>query len=247
MAAAGPDANRHDDVNGLPLDALRLIVACLDARSLHAASLIGRGAAIARAARDDAAWELHCLRDFPEHMPVRNSAHRHYLTCRERVHGPRYRLRACARGQLPFLSSLGGAHAQSLPTTLSFGIVCDIVKLHECSESKYRAAAAWIGRRTADGPDEKRLSAALREAYQCVFPPSGTASKADRNARTRSSAGKQIKGPMLVDMGEPGQREAELAGLLDQPAVRTCVDSYGRFLVAPIREPRWLRHHATTF
>jgi len=221
----------------LPNELIFSILGHLDAHSLHCLALASNSA-MSEAARTDEFWEgwLNSVSVRPRPgIP----AWRQFLDCRWSVYGPRFLLSACERGDLPFLSALGDS---ALPDMLTYGLVCDVVK--QCAsrvadaECKYRAAAAWIARRSKAprDVDEKRLAAALREAYQRCFPPGKDAHlRQPRRGAKGKAAGAKGESQHELMLAERDM----LAERLAQGAVRTTC-------VAKV-EHKWLRHHATTF
>ncbi|KAG8470394.1 hypothetical protein KFE25_008815 [Diacronema lutheri] len=246
----------------LPSDVAQSIAGQLDTCSLHCLAMASKSSPLSLAARRDEAWAPHL-----NAVSVRPVAGRavwaQYLEWRRSVYGPRSRLAACERGELPFLRELGARadpHAlAALPALLSHGLVVDIVKLCARAQrepalgSKYVAAANWIARRAMSRDiDERRLAAALREAVHRCFPPG--AQQADRwPARPRLRKQKQGVAAAAASADatphelEVAERDA-LAELLSKPAVRTTCDTFGRYGVSKgATEERWLRHVTTTF
>lgn len=232
-------------MESLPAELLSSILSECDPQTLHTLCIASTGSALSVAARRREPWELHLNAVGIRPDPGRD-ARAQYLEWREGVFGPRSRLGACERGELPFLRELGIPHAiTELPPLLSFGLVVDIVKLCAQSQpqaldgSRYRAAAEWIARRAKSADvDERRLAAALREAYHRCFPPSpATVARRPRKPPRDAEAD---------DGDQPDERDA-LAELLSRPAVRTACDTFGRYHVGKLSEEKWLRCHTTTF
>jgi hypothetical protein len=238
----------EDVISDLPQELLNLVLSFCDARSLCMVGAASRDSPLSVTARRDELWHEHlvaagigCIGDQP--LRVR------YLRWRWAVFGARSQLIACERRELPFLHALGHPRAIGLlPPTLTYGLVCDIVKLHEAADSstcKYRESAAWIARRTRDpnDVDERRLSAALREAYQRCFPPVA------QGARDRRAGGRRRKPSKIassdVDESEREARDA-FAERLSHGAVRTACDTFGRYHVEK-SAPTYLRFVATKF
>jgi hypothetical protein len=82
--------------------------------------------------------------------------------------------------------------------------------------------------------DERRLAAALRDAYQRCFPPGKDAHQRQPRRRAKAAeAARESQQELIL-----AERDM-LADRLSQAAVRTSC-------VARV-EQKWLRHHATTF
>lgn len=233
------EASQEIGLDDLPHELLAHVVAALDAKALCAAACVGRDSQLAMVARRDEAWRPHVIAvgiGAIGDQPLRSR----YLSWRWAVFGARHQLQLCSEGKLPFLRALGHPRAiDTLPNLLSYGLVCDIVKLQGEHAYKYRDGAAWIARRTKDpaSVDERRLAAALREVFQRCFPPAQDRSER-RPARRRADCDASATATCAA-------HEA-LAERLPQAAIRTACDTFGRYSVAKA-EDKWLRQNSTTF
>lgn len=225
-------------LDDLPLELIAHVVAALDAKALCAAVCVGRDSQLSMVARRDEAWRPHVIAvgiGAIGDQPLRSR----YLNWRWTVFGARHQLQLCEQGKLPFLLALGHPHAiVILPVVLSYGLLCDIIKLQGNHPYKYRDGAAWIARRTKDpaSVDERRLAAALREVFQRCFPP-----PQDRSER-RSAR----RGDWNANATAACTAYEALAERLPQAAIRTVCDTFGRYQVAKADE-KWLRLNSTTF
>jgi hypothetical protein len=120
-----PPQERPSLLEELPLELLLYILGQLDAFSLHCVALASKHSASSDLARTDEMWEVW-LNSVSVRPRVGVPAWRQFLDCRWSVFGPRHLLGACEKGDLPFLGALGDS---ALPDVLTFGLVCDVVKM----------------------------------------------------------------------------------------------------------------------